>query len=75
MGFVMEKVADTLVLCYQLPFHHCTIFMYHSLGSGSMWPIYDLSTKAHSPTLLILLKSEKVKSDGMEHCTVYTANR
>jgi hypothetical protein len=87
MGFVMEKMPDTLVLCYQLPFHHCTVFVYHSLGSGRIWPIYYLSTKAHSPTPLILLKRKisyssvelkrwmVVKSGGMELCTVYTTNR
>jgi hypothetical protein len=50
MGFVMEKVADTLVLCYQLPFYHCTIFVYHLLGSGRIWPIYDKpqGTQSHS---------------------------
>lgn len=87
MGFEMEKVVDTLVLCYQIPFHHCTIFMYHSLRSGRIWPIYDFNTKAHIPTPLILLKRKMsyssaelkrwmvLKSGGMEHCTVYTAKR
>jgi hypothetical protein len=47
-GFVLP-VTIPPVLCYQLPFHHCTVFMYRSLGSGRIWPIYVLAPRHTVP--------------------------